>query len=46
VASNQNPKPADVTEALEHLGRLPLRDHSMESLLQTVANLIKTVMPG
>jgi GAF domain-containing protein len=46
VASNQKPQPVDVTEALEHLGRLPLRDHSMESLLQAVADLITTVMPG
>jgi GAF domain-containing protein len=33
-------------EALEHLGRLTLREHSMQSLLQTVAELSTKVMPG
>jgi GAF domain-containing protein len=46
VADIQNPQPADPTEALERLGRLSLRELSMESLLQTVADLTKTVMPG
>ena len=46
MASTHNPQPADVTEALERLGRLSLRELSMESLLQTVADLAKTVMPG
>ena len=46
MASNQNPQPANAAEALEHLGRLSLREHSMGSLLQTVAELTKTVMPG
>jgi GAF domain-containing protein len=46
VASSQEPQPVDAAEALERLGRLSLRDLSMESLLQTVADLAKTVMPG
>jgi GAF domain-containing protein len=46
VAGNENPQPASAVEALEQLGRLSLRELSMESLLQTVADLSKTVMPG
>ncbi|MGY1691131.1 ANTAR domain-containing protein [Geodermatophilus sp. SYSU D01105] len=46
MASNENPQPADAAEALERLGRLSLRELSMDSLLQTVADLSKTVMPG
>jgi GAF domain-containing protein len=46
VGSAENPQPANATEALERLGRLSLRDLSMEGLLQTVADLTKTVMPG
>ena len=46
MADNQDPQPADAAEALEHLGRLALRNLSMETLLQTVADLAKTVMPG
>jgi GAF domain-containing protein len=46
VADIQSPQPADAAEALERLGRLSLRELSMESLLQTVADLTKTVMPG
>ncbi len=33
-------------EAFEELGRLALREHSMESLLQRVVGLAKVVMPG
>ena len=33
-------------QALEKLGRLALREQSMESLLQTVAHLAKDVLPG
>jgi GAF domain-containing protein len=40
------PGPADAAAALERLGRLSLRELSMDSLLQTVAELTKTVMPG
>jgi GAF domain-containing protein len=46
VASDQNRQPANAAEALERLGRLSLRELSMESLLQQVAELSKTVMPG
>jgi GAF domain-containing protein len=46
VADTQNPRPVDPAEALERLGRLSLRDLSMDSLLQTVADLSKAVMPG
>ncbi len=33
-------------EALERLGRLSLRELSMEDLLQTVADMARDVMPG
>jgi GAF domain-containing protein len=46
VADIQKPQPADADEALQRLGRLSLRELSMDSLLQTVADLTKTVMPG
>jgi GAF domain-containing protein len=46
MGSAENPQPANATEALERLGRLSLRDLSMEELLQIVADLAKTVMPG
>jgi len=46
VAGNQAPQAVDAAQAVEHLGRLSLRQHSMESLLQTVADLTKSVMPG
>ena len=40
------PPPVDAAEALLRLGRLSLRELSMESLLQTVADLVTTVLPG
>jgi GAF domain-containing protein len=46
VADSQNPQPVAPAEALERLGRLSLRELSMDSLLQTVADLTKQVMPG
>ena len=46
MADRQDPQPATAAEALERLGRLSLRQLSMESLLQTVADLTKAVMPG
>ncbi len=46
MASSQNPQPANAAEALERLGRLSLRELTMEGLLQAVADLAKTVMPG
>jgi GAF domain-containing protein len=36
----------DTERALDELGRLALREQSMESLLQTVADLAKSVLPG
>jgi GAF domain-containing protein len=36
----------DPVEALEQLGRLTLRENCMKSLLQSVADLAKQVMPG
>src|SRR3954466_2630961 len=41
-----DPRPTTATEALERLGRLSLRELSMDSLLQSVADVTKTVMPG
>jgi GAF domain-containing protein len=35
----------DSLEPLEHLGRLSLRDHSMQSLLQSVTDLASETMP-
>ncbi|WP_448641329.1 hypothetical protein [Geodermatophilus sp. URMC 63] len=46
MASNRNPPSPSTTEALERLGRLSLRDLSMEGLLQTVADLTGTVVRG
>ena len=46
MASDLHPRPAVAAEALDHLGRLPLRELTMESLLQAVADLAKAVMPG
>jgi|SRR4051812_1637936 GAF domain-containing protein len=37
---------SDADRALDELGRLSLRDHSMDSLLHRVAELAKDVMPG
>jgi GAF domain-containing protein len=38
--------PTSAEQALDQLGRLDLRTHDMQSLLQTVADLAKSVMPG
>ncbi len=46
MASDQPSTPTSAAEALEHLGSLSLRKVSMEYLLQTVADLTKSVMPG
>ncbi len=46
MSTSQEPQRVSAAEALESLGRLSLRDLTMESLLQTVADLAKTVMPG
>ena len=44
--SSQTPQPGNAAEALLRLGALSLRELSMESLLQTVADQVKVVMPG
>ena len=41
-----HPRPDDADDALEQLGRMALRDQSMESVLQTVVTLAKRVLPG
>jgi len=46
VASHHDPVPESAADALLHLGRLSLRELSMESLLQTVADLATTALPG
>ncbi|SHN55659.1 GAF domain-containing protein [Geodermatophilus obscurus] len=46
MVSSQNSHSAKAAEVLERLGQLSLRDLSMEALLQIVADLTKTVMPG
>ena len=46
MANSEKPQPANAAEALERLGRLSLRELSMDSLLQMVADMAKTVMPG
>jgi GAF domain-containing protein len=46
VADHQTPAPTPAVAALERLGSLSLRTVSMEYLLQTVADLTASVMPG
>jgi transcriptional regulator with GAF, ATPase, and Fis domain len=46
VAESRRPSSPEVTTALEQLGRLSLRDLSMEDLLQSVAQLSSSVLPG
>ena len=46
MAGNENSQSVLTAQALERLGGLSLRELSMESLLQTVADLAKTVLPG
>jgi len=46
MASSEHPGRPDPGKALEELGRLALREHTMQSLLQAVAELTKKVMPG
>jgi GAF domain-containing protein len=46
VSDSQQPPPADPSEALERLGRMSLRELSMDDLLQAVADLARSVMPG
>ncbi|WP_442928986.1 ANTAR domain-containing protein [Modestobacter sp. VKM Ac-2977] len=46
LSISDGPLSRDATDALARLGNLALRDHSMESVLQTVADLVKQVLPG
>ena len=46
MSSTDPSDPLDPVEALEQLGRLTLRENCMKSLLQSVAELAKEVMPG
>jgi GAF domain-containing protein len=46
VARSETQRSIDAAQALEHLGRTSLRELSMESLLQSMADLTKRVMPG
>ncbi len=46
MAGDEISRPISTAEALERLGRLSLREQSMQSALQTVADLAKSVMPG
>jgi GAF domain-containing protein len=46
VFVNDIPRPDSDAEALEQLGRMALREQSMESVLQTVVELAKRVLPG
>ena len=46
MAGSSTPRPENAAEALLRLGRLSLRELSMEGLLQTVADLVKSVLPG
>ncbi len=46
MADDVHPRPPDPTESLEHLGRLSLREVSMDGLLQTVADQAEAVVPG
>ncbi len=46
MADVSNPQPTEAAEALERLGRMSLRELSMDTLLQTVADLTRSVMPG
>ena len=46
MAGNPARESLDPNDALDRLGRLSLRELSMESLLQTVAELTRSVMPG
>ncbi|MGY1710302.1 ANTAR domain-containing protein [Geodermatophilus sp. SYSU D00758] len=46
MARSEERRSVEAAEALEHLGQLSLRELSMESLLQSMADLTKRVMPG
>ena len=46
MAGSRIPVPGNAAAALLHLGRLSLRELSVESLLQTIADLIAGALPG
>jgi GAF domain-containing protein len=46
VADSENPRSTSAAEALQRLGRLSLREQSMDSLLQTVVDTAASVLPG
>ena len=46
MGSQHTTRSDSTTEVLEVLGRLSLRNLSMENLLQTIADLARSVMPG
>ncbi|MGY1760890.1 ANTAR domain-containing protein [Geodermatophilus sp. SYSU D00779] len=46
MARSEKQRSIEAAEALEHLGQRSLRELSMESLLQSMADLTKRVMPG
>ena len=46
MSSAQRPQPSSVGEVLEYLGRSSRHERPMAGLLQGVADLVKTVMPG
>lgn len=46
MGSSQIPVPGNAGEALLHLGRLSLRELSIESLSQTIADLVAGALPG
>jgi GAF domain-containing protein len=46
MSGTDNEGSSSAEQALDQLGRLTLRTHDMQSLLQKVADLAKTVMPG
>jgi hypothetical protein len=41
VASHRDPQPANAAEALERLGQSSMRELSIDSLLQSVADLTR-----
>ncbi len=44
--ADDQPQPLTATVALERLGRMSLREHSMDSLLRSVVGLTRSVMAG
>ncbi|WP_369132266.1 ANTAR domain-containing protein [Modestobacter sp. I12A-02662] len=46
MTSDSEPRDRAEDQAIEELGRLSLREHSMDSLLRTVADVAKSVLPG